>query len=817
MQLKLLTLTASLTIVSLGFTQITIKGDVKFKDAKTTDLANTTVSLLHLVDSSKVKSVRADDKGHYEIVDVISGKYLLEASGVNLKHSFSDAIIAFDTTPVIVKDITVIQDSKTLQEVTVTGKKPFIENKIDKVVVNVDALISNAGNTAMDVLEKSPGVSVDKDGNISLKGKDGVMVMIDGKPSYLSGPDLANFLRNTPASSIEQIEVMTNPSSKYEAAGNSGILNIKTKKNKLKGFNGNFASTYTQGVYWKGNSSLNLNYRNKKFNLFGNYGYSKWNSFDRLQLTRNFTNIATKLLETRFEQTTVNKRVSDNHNAKVGVDYYLSKKTTFGAVLSGYVNPNSQSGNNYTYLKSPEGSTDSILYARNNNNNNSKNIGINLNFRQLLDTAGQEITSDVDYLVYRQNAKQMFTNNYLNADMTKRKDPTLLRGSLPSDISIFSAKVDYTKPLSKNSKVEAGAKISYVTTDNDARYDKRGLGDWETDLGKTNHFIYTETISAGYVNFNTQVKKLGIQTGLRVENTTANGDQLGNASRQDSSFKRQYTNLFPTIYFNYALNKKNNLSLNYGRRIDRPDYDDLNPFFYFLDEYTYEAGNTLLKPQFTNSVELAHTFKGFLTTTLNYSQTDDVILDVLKQINSERKTFVTKDNVASRKNMGIAVSVNGQLAKWWNYNVYTNVNNNKYSGQLNGSNLNVSGTTFMGNMNNQFKINKTWSAELSGFYRSAGYEGQLVMNPMWQLSSGIQKQILKTKGSLKLSVNDIFNSRQFIGRVKYDDIDVLINARRDSRRGSLTFSYRFGKPIKTQERRKIGGADAEQNRVKGKE
>lgn len=817
MLLKFLILTASLAITSIGFSQHTIKGNINNASGKTIDLTNTTVSLLHFTDSSKVKSVKTDDKGYYEFLNVPSGKYLLETSGVNLKHSFSDAVIISDTTPFTLRNITVMQESKTLQQVKVTGKKPFIENKIDKVVVNVDALISNAGNTAMDVLEKSPGVSVDKDGNISLKGKDGVMVMIDGKPSYLSGQDLANFLRNTPASSIEQIEVMTNPSAKYEAAGNSGILNIKTKKNKLKGFNGNFSSTYTQGIYWKGNSSLNLNYRNKKFNLFGNYGYSKWNSFDRLNLTRNFTNLDTKLLETRFEQSTFIKRVSDNHNAKVGLDYYLSKKTTFGAVFSGYLNPNNQAGNNYTYLKNAEGSIDSILFARNHNSNNAKNLGVNINFRQLLDTAGQEITSDLDYLVYRQNAKQMFTNNYLNADMTKRKDATLLRGSLPSDIDIYSAKVDYVKPLSKDFKLEAGAKFSYVTTDNDARYDKNAQGNWETDLGKTNHFIYKESISAGYVNLNKQIKKLGVQAGLRVENTTANGDQLGNISRRDSSFKRQYTNLFPTIYFNYELNKKNNLSLNYGRRIDRPDYDDLNPFFYFLDEYTFEAGNTLLKPQFTNSIELAHTYKGFLTTTLNYSQTDDVILEVLKQINSERKTFVTKDNVASRKNMGIAVSVNGQLAKWWNFNVYTNVNHNKFSGKLNGSDLNVSGTTFMGNMNNQFKINKTWSAELSGFYRSAGYEGQLIMNPMWQLSSGIQKQILKTKGSLKFSVNDIFNSRQFIGRVKYDDIDVLINARRDSRRASLTFSYRFGKPIKTQERRKIGGADEEQNRVKTKE
>jgi hypothetical protein len=306
-----------------------------------------------------------------------------------------------------------------------------------------------------------------------------------------------------------------------------------------------------------------------------------------------------------------------------------------------------------------------------------------------------------------------------------------------------------------------------------------------------------------------------MQTGLRLENTIASGHQLGNVTRRDSSFKRNYTNLFPTVYLSYKLNKINNFNLNFGRRIDRPAYQDLNPFYYFLDEYTYKVGNTLLKPQFTNSVELSHTYRDILTTTLNYSKTTDLFADVLDQINSEHKTFLSEKNIATRTNVGIAVSLNMPINKIWSTNVYLNAFNNKYFGALNTGILDVNATMFMTNINNQFKFKKGWSAELSGFYRSKGIEGQLVAYPMWQVSSGVQKQILKTKGTLKFSVSDIFNSQKFHGTVRYQDIDADILNKGDRRRASLTFTYRFGKPIKNQpQRRRTDGTSDEESRIK---
>ena len=786
--------------------RITDGGDQKIIDAAT-------VSLYKASDSSLVKISIADKDGNFDFQHVAAGKYYLLATSIGHLATYSSTIIVADKN-INAGVLKLNNEIKTLKGITVTAKKPFIERKIDRTIVNVDASISNAGTSALEMLEKSPGVSVDKDGNISLKGKAGVTIMLDGKPSYLSGDQLANLLKNMPSSALDQIEIMTNPSAKYDAAGNSGIINIKTKKNKMKGFNGSVSSSVLQSYYTKTNQSLNLNYRTGKINLFGNYSYSLWRGHTNQTINRKFRDTTTKVTEAIFDQKIVRSNRSQNHNIKAGFDFYASKNTTVGAVFSGFINPFDYFNNNHTYLNDGNNKVDSIVTADYLNKGNSKNFSTNLNLYHKFDSAGKEFTVDLDYIDYNMKSSSLLANNYYNPDMTVRKEPSSLLGTLPSKIKIYSAKTDFTFPLKKNAKIETGIKSSYVTTDNDAVYRNESHGETVIDEGKTNHFIYKENINAAYVNYNRQIKKWGLQAGLRAENTNAYGHQLGNASHPDSAFTKNYVNLFPTVYVSYQLNDKNTFSANYGRRIDRPDYGDLNPFYYFLDEYTYQVGNTLLQPQFSDNIELSHTYKGFLTTTLNYTKTHNAFSDVLKQITSERKTFQTKENLASKTNYGIAVSANFPVTPFWSTNLFSNVNYNAFSGVIDGGNLNIEATTFMANMNNQFKISEDWSAELSGFYRSKAIEGQIVMYPMWRLDAGVQKLILKKKGSLKFSVRDIFNSQHFQGYINYQDIDARIKNVWDSRTFSLTFSYRFGKPIKNQPHRRTGGASDEQNRVK---
>lgn len=818
--LALLTLAlTTLSLVSQAQTKtVSLRGNVTDKASKPAEAV--TVSLLHAKDSSVAKIQSTDRSGKYSFLDLSAGKYLVMVSAVGHEKSYSAHISLDGEKPEVeVPAMQLVAASKELGAVTVTYRKPFIEQMIDKTVLNVDAAVTNVGATALEVLEKAPGVMVDKDGNISLKGKQSVLVMMDGRPTYLTGEQLASLLKSMPASNIDQIELVTNPSAKYDASGNSGIINIKTKKNKQKGFNGNLALNYGQGAYWKTNNSLNLNLRTGKFNFFANGGYSTWNSFQALDIKRNYRDAGTKELTAIFEQSSFMRNINSNYNMKFGVDYFLSKNSTLGVVAARNFSPEKWTNRNTSYMMNPQSVTDSIVLADGYSEDLWKNKSVNLNFRHQFDTTGRELTADADYITYGSNSKQRFTNTNLDADQNP-KYTEQLRGSIPIDIDIYSAKLDYTQPLKKGAKMEAGLKTSFVNTNNTADYSNLGNNGWENDYGKSNQFLYKENIIAGYLNYNTQIKKFGIQAGLRYEHTRYEGKQFGNPTKPDSSFSRNYGSIFPTLFVSYKANEKNQFAVSYGRRIDRPAYQNLNPFMFFIDKYTYVRGNPYLQPQFTHNIELSHTFKSFLTTTLNYSYTRDYFNETFSQGNPqynepEYATIVRQGNIRALHNAGMSVSAQVPVQKWWTAILYSNYNYNEYSGTLNNEEIKVSAGTLMFNVNNQFKFNKGWSAELSGWYRSKGVEGQVLINSMGAASAGVSKQILKSKGTLKLNIRDIFHTQKQSGNMNFQTTEASFGSRRDSRVVNLAFTYRFGKPIKgAQPRRKIGGAGDEQNRVK---
>jgi iron complex outermembrane receptor protein len=372
--------------------------------------------------------------------------------------------------------------------------------------------------------------------------------------------------------------------------------------------------------------------------------------------------------------------------------------------------------------------------------------------------------------------------------------------------------------LANGYKLETGVKLSYVNTNNTADYDDVTDGKSTVDTTKTNAFIYRENINAAYATMTKQYgKKWTVQAGLRAENTNYYGHQLGNGLtviNNDSSFSRSYINLFPTLFVTYDANEKNTFTLNYGRRIDRPAYQDLNPFLFFLDQYTYQAGNPYLQPQYTNNVELSHTYNHWLTTTLNYSYTVNFFTETFQQ--SGQATIVRNGNIGSRQNAGIAVSAMRPLTKWWTAILYTNVNYNKFTGMLYGQNIDVSATTLLLNLNNQFSFQHGWSGELSGFYRTKGVEGQVIVDPMGQGTVAVAKKILNDKGSLKLSVRDFLYTNQVHGYIDFQETDATFHNRRDSRQVAMTFTWNFGKPLKgtSNNGRRNGGAGEEQSRVK---
>jgi iron complex outermembrane recepter protein len=777
-------------------------------------LSAATITLLKAKDSSVVKVSVSDQDGRYSFDNPPQGRYLVVVSAVGYEKQYSSPFTISVPPDSIIKELTAIvlsPRSNNLKSVTVSARKPLVEQKIDRMVVNVDAFISNTGANALEALEKSPGVQVDKDGNISLKGKQNVVVLIDGRPAYLSGADLANMLKGMQASQLEQIEIMTNPPAKYDASGNAGIINIKTKKNKVKGFNGNVSVGAGQGAYFKTNESISLNYRDGKVNLFSSYSFNRNNNFQELTIFRRYKN-DNEETNAIFEQVAFMKRRNMSNNLKMGMDYFLTPKTTLGIVLSGFYNPESSINSNTSYLENPNYAVDSIATASSNIKGTWKNASVNLNMRHQFDSTGRELTADVDYIVYDNTNNQHFINTTLEPNWIKRYEEQL-RGVLPVTVNIYSAKMDYTHPLKNNSRIEAGWKSSYVETVNKADYYLYYNDEWMTDYGKTNHFDYNENINAAYVSLNKQLtKKWGLQTGLRYENTSYKGHQYGNPQKSDSSFKRSYNSWFPTVYISYGADKNNQFGLSYGRRIDRPGYQSLNPFMFFIDKYTYEAGNPYLKPQYSNNFEFTHIYKGWLTTTLNYSRTKDLFSETFDQ--SGYATIVQRGNIGRRENAGIGVNAQIPVAKWLTSMLYTNYNYTRYSGKLYGEDLDVEAGMLQLNLNNQMNFKKGWGAELSGWYRSKGVDGQILMQPMGQLAVGVSKQVLKGKGTVKLNVRDILYTQKPHGYINFKQTEARFENRRDTRVANVTFTYRFGKPIKnTNGQRKKGGAGDEQNRV----
>ena len=806
MKQLILILTVTLNGIFAQAQKATVRGKVIDKNAIA--LKAVTISLLNARDSFPIKSVLSDLAGNFLIENTNEGKFLISASAVGCNTAYSTLFSMQENKIPFVK-LTLLRLDKTLDNVSVVTKKAFIERKLDKTIINVEASITSAGSTAMEVLEKSPGVSVDKDGKISLKGKQGVIILIDGKQTYMGSQDLANYLQSMPAANLDQIELMPNPSAKYDASGNSGVINIKTKRNKQKGFNGSVKNTLAVGRYLRSFNTLNLNYKNGKFNVFSTFGVNQRKSFQELVINRKYYGAASNL-NAIFDQTATFKRSNNNNNAKLGVDFYASKKTTIGVLFTGSTSPSAQDGTNISYLKNADAVTNSILSSNSTDKEKWKNTSLNLNLRHTFDSTGKELTVDVDALQYKSLHDQNFQSENYTPSWVKQSSEKLT-STLPAIINVYSAKIDYVHPFKSGLKMESGIKTSFVNTDNVADYFNIINAATVVDNEKTNRFKYKENINAAYLNFTKEFKKWSLQTGLRLENTNYNGNQFGNPVKPDSAFNKSYTGLFPTMFAGYKLNNKNQFGFSYGRRISRPDYESLNPFIFFIDKYTYEAGNPFLKPMYANVFELSHTYNKFLTSNLNYTHSKDMFNEYFEQ--SGYATIVKQNNYGSIDDISLSLNAELKPTKWWTMMPYAEFNYNKVNSQLYGFILNTSGTGFSSNLNNQFTFKKGWSAELSGFYRSKMKRGQFEIGSMKQISTGISKQILKNKGSLKLNVADIFNSGKQKGIVNIQNTVAAFTQTRDSRNVGITFNYRFGKPLKIQQR-KSGGAGDEQSRIK---
>lgn len=791
-----------------------ITGKISNKENKA--LASIQITLTNANDNSVAKIEITDVDGNFAIQNLKEGNYKVVIDDMDYSPYQSETITLNAANPrANLASIVLTPKSATdLNEVVIKKKKPFVENKIDRTVVNVDAFITAAGGDAMDVLEKSPGIIVDQNGTITFKGKSGVQVFIDDKPTYLSGAELEAYLKSLPASTLDKIELMTNPPAKYDASGGAGIINIVSKRSKARGFNANLTSRFSQGKRSGNRQGLNFNYMENKIRVFGNVGYGENNPLNDLFIFRKFKNTDGSTNSLFYQNSDIDTKIKST-NARIGMDYYASDKTTIGFGLSGVLRNNNQFSDVRSEVTDANSVLDSSIVANNLNKQKFKNGGINFNLRHELDSLGQRITVDLDYLKYDTASRQTF-NNYIYQPDNSLSSQDQLKGYLPSDLNIYGLKTDYTLPFKDGSTFETGYKVSYTQTDNIADYRDVINGEEIPNYSTSNHFKYDEIINAAYVNFNTNYKRFGIQTGLRVENTESRGNQLGNVEQAASKFKRNYTNLFPTVYVQYKLDSigNNQLVVNYGRRINRPYFQDLNPFISPLDKFTFYSGNPFLNPSFANNYELSYRYKGMFSTTLSYGSSKDDINETI-EIN-DGIYYSRPGNIGKSEYFSLNANLQLEFTKWWTANTYTEVTHSKFRSKLYTEDLNTSGTFWVFSMNNSFKFNKGWSAELSGNYQTDIVSAQFVLLSRSNINIGVQKKLLQDKATIKLSANDIFYSNMNNGIIKnLQNTDANWTNKLDSRFVALTFTYSFGKSFAPKKQYNSNGAADEMNRVKG--
>lgn len=761
---------------------------------------------LHSREGALVKGSVTDSTGQYQFSKVDTGTYYVEAAMVGYTPLKSELFtISTGKTAYTLPAFSLTAATGNLGNVTVTANKRLFEMEPDKMVMNVENSILAAGNSVFDVLKKAPAVTSDKDDNILLKGAR-VLIYIDGRPTYMGSEQLSEYLKSMPADAVSKIELITNPSSKYDAAGSTGIINIKLKKNKALGTNGSASLGGGYGKYDKERGSLELNHRNSKINIFGNTYLSHSQSYNLLHYNNVINNNG---LITR--QARENYWHPDTYwlSYKLGADYSIGRNTILGVLV------------NHSYEKT-KARTDDVTNVADANNlpvssidvirldtSRNTNTTYNLNFRTTLDTLGSELTGDLDYAHYNSASISVNENYFYNNAKEVIRNPYIFRNNQPAVVNIWSGKLDYTRYFKNKLKLEAGVKYSRVKTDNNLVADSLRTKNWAPDSSRTNHFIYDETISAAYATVSRAFNKTNIQLGVRAENTSSTGNLL-TTGRVD---KRNYLNLFPTLFITQTLNSNNQLNFSYTRRINRPSYESLNPFVLYIDPYTIMGGNPFLTPSYSNSFEVKHGFKNILFTSFSYRHASKEQVTVILQDKTTGITTNTPGNSGSSDNFRIDITASVQPLKWWTSENNVNVAYSKEHSVIPDFSYNTTSISSSLNSENTFMLPRDFKFQLDGYYGTPSRSGLMRFKSYYGMDASLQKTILHKKASIKFSATNIIGLSSVRIRILSDQLNTTWTNKWEGRRYNLTFTWKFGNSNVKASRSHTTASQAEQNRV----
>ncbi|WP_295117663.1 TonB-dependent receptor [uncultured Chitinophaga sp.] len=764
------------------------------------------VAIKKTADSSLLKGQMSDAEGRCQIEGVDDGTYFLQITQMGFTtHNSETFKIGEGNRQADLKAVSLRTSAKSLKEVNITGQKPYVEHAEGKTVLNVESSVAAAGNSVMDLLRRAPGVSVDNSDNLAVRGKSGVTVMLDGKLTYLSNEALAELLKSMPAETVSQIEIITSPSAKYDAAGTSGIINIKTKKGQLTGTNGTINANVGAGRYWFYGVGGSINWRTKKFNAFGTLNYGNRESYNTRELHRLTGGDAPM----QFQQDVFQTNDFTNRSYKAGVDFFITPKQTIGVLVNGYSNAFRRKAPSATQIANKGGAVDSVLHTAIHTNNRFSNTTLNLNYKLKADTLGTEWSVDADYAKFHNNISNMLADSMQVAGTGAITQRSGISVRPYTYIDIYSIKSDLVLPLNKKSKIEAGVKASFVKTDNYNRYDSLLGGVYVPALQQYDQFRYDENIYAAYAIYKHQFKKTDITAGLRLEKTESDAQSISLKER----IRRSYLDYFPNFTADHKFSDNHKLSVAYNKRINRPGYGMLNPFLFFLDKYTYFRGNAFLRPEYTHNTELTYVFKTKYIASLAYSVTNDLFDEYLIQNDKTQITISTNRNLGKQVNYSLNLTAPFDFTKWWNINSNGSVYHTRYQINDTTSTFYTSQLSWNLNVTNTFTLPAGIKMELGGWFEAPTVYGIFASKAMGGVWGGVQKEVLNKKATLKLNVNDIFASNRFRGTANYGNVYLRVNNRWQNRTANLSFTYRFGNTKVAGARERKTGSEDEANRA----
>lgn len=758
-------------------------------------LPYTKVFLLSAKDSSLLAGGLSDADGNFLIEDIPVGKYIAKFTSFGFKTQFIDSLFFLPQNPEFEGGIIgLIEDVDLLSEVEVVAESNEIQTAIDKKVFNVDKQITAQGGTALDALQNVPSITVDMDGNVSLRGSANVTILIDGRPSSITGSGRQGVLTSIPASSIETIEIITNPSAKYDPDGMSGIINIVLKKNKMKGFNGSVDAGVGTGIDYNG--SVNLAYRNKFFNVYGGYSINHYRGY------RNFTQTQETWLNNtynRLEQGREGTHLRHSNMVKLGADFYLNKKNTIGFSMSGNISNNDRTGD---MIYNAYDSTQLLDTWQRISENPKYRDGadVNLFYEKKFEKKNQKFTFDGNYSFGSALSEGVYSENQLNADEEIIESNYLQQyNRTPDKNSKANFQVDYFHPTNLG-KMEMGLKSTFRQTEQTFYQEtfNTASGAFEGDDSLNNTFNYGEQVHAGYFIYGFGLKKLQFQVGLRAEQVFVDAAVQGDSV----TYKNDYFSLYPSAHIKKPLGENRELSLSYSRRVNRPRMHSINPFPKFTDPLNLRRGNPYLNPEYINSVELgfaSYSKKLTITSSVFYRYMTDLIKRV-KVIEDTGVSATTWQNLDEGHFVGVEAVFIYKPFKWWRIMASGNVAQNFLKSD--DAELNNSGMSWSSNISQTFSLKKDWTIQHTARYRSPLILTQGKSLAMYSTDVAVKKSFMDKKLSFGLRLSDVFNTKRFALEVNDSQSFTQESEWKwQSRRFMFTVSYTFGKQSTPKQKR----------------